>query len=184
MKVDDLEQYSRRTSVRVEGLKYTPGETNEQLVQLVKNNLAKIDIQLLDSDIIRLHLSSKPFTRERDGVTVAQTLVKLSNWRMREKLHSANRLAREKNAGYRVHHDLTKRRFTLLKNAREKIDRQLARLYSKEELKTLPDGEKIFAFANVNCELRIRARGRILKFSTDDQLDQILREIFAVDIIE
>ena len=173
-KMDDLEQYQRRQSVRIEGLKFTPGETPEQLTNLVKTNLAKIGIELADTDIIRLHRSSKPKTRENDKVVVAQTIIKLSNWKIRERLHSANRAAREMEAAFRVHHGLTKHRFDLLTCAR---DRFLLLHYDREEIKTLPDGQKIFAFANINSELRIRARGRIYKFADVDQLEHVMREI-------
>ena len=175
--MDDLEQYQRRQSVRIEGLKYTTGETNEQLHTLVKTELATIGIVLDDSDVIRLHRSSKPRARDTDNTLVAQTLVKLSNWKIREKLHSANRAAREKSAAFRIHHDLTKLRYGLLKSARERIDRHLLLQYDREQIKRLPEEDKIFAFANVNSELRIRARGRVFKFADDEQLEDVMRQI-------
>ena len=117
--VDDLQQYGRRSSVRIEGIVFDQGETPAQLRQKVKDNVAELGITMEDVDIFRLHRSSRPkrCDRRKDGTMIAQTLVKLRSWDIREALHYANKTAREKKVKIRVHHDLTKRRYGLLSRA-------------------------------------------------------------------
>ena len=176
IRYDSLEQYGRRTSVRIEGLEFQEGETNDELLVKVKEKLAKVDVTLLDSDVFRLHRSARAV--EKDGKLFKQTLLKLSNWKIRERMQGINRTARVKKVGVRVHNDLTARRFALLSSARGRIYSNLARQYSAEEIGKLSDAENVFAYANINCELRIRARGTVLKFNTEDELERILSETF------
>ena len=90
-----------------------------------------MDVMIQESDVVRLHRSSKPVGR--DSKLVAQTIVKLVNWKIREKVHGVNKAARERKAGFRIHNDLTTRRFQLLSTARDRINSRLSRNYSKEE---------------------------------------------------
>ena len=113
---------------------------------------------------------------------IAQTLVKLRSWDIREALHYANKTAREKKVKIRVHHDLTKRRYGLLSRARALVDNKMKSLYTKEQLDNLPKEEQVFAFANINCELRIRARGSVHNFADDDELDAAYEAIFGEQV--
>ena len=176
--MDDLEQYGRRTSVRVEGLEFVEGETADGLFEKVRSNLEKVDIDLKETDVIRMHRSAKPV--EKNGKVTAQTIIKMSNWKIRERMQGVNKACRAKKLSFRVNGDLTARRYKLLASARERIFSMLSRKYSKELIAKLPDEENVFAFANVNSKLRIRARKQIFKFNNEEQLDKIIREVFPV----
>ena len=49
--VDDLQQYGRRSSVRIEGIVFDQGETPAQLRQKVKDNVAELGITMEDVDL-------------------------------------------------------------------------------------------------------------------------------------
>jgi len=162
--------------MRVEGIKFTEGETKEELRVLVKEELTKGGVVLKDRDIVRLHRSSKPFTK--DGVTTKQCLVKLSNWSAREKFVGYNKRARNSGGKTRAKNDLTKRRLGLLEEARKRIYSRLKRSFNDEEINELPDAENVFAYANINSDLRIRARGTVHQFASEAELEDLIAHIF------
>ena len=174
---DDLEQYGRRMSVRIEGIEVKENETNDDLRAMVTEEMSKLGVSLRDEDIVRLHRSSRPSMK--DGVTTAQTIVKVASWRAREKLHGLNKKAKNLKRRVRVNNDLTRRRYQLLSRARDKIYHGMTSRFSVEEMKTLSDDKNVFAYVNINSDLKVRVRGRVLAFNTDDELDHILQETFG-----
>ena len=177
---DNLQQYGRRASVRVEGIQFVEGESPQDLRKKVKDCLSKLDIVLKDSDIYRMHRSSKPKHDEfnpKRGL-VAQTLIKLNSWEVREKLHKANGIARQRKAPIRVNHDLTKKRYNLLAKAKSLFSKKMATLFTKEELEDIADSQNCFAYANLNSDLRVRVRGNVISFETEDELYRIYRDTF------
>ena len=56
---DDLEQYGRRYAIRVEGLEYAEKEDNKDLQKTLISKFKDLEIDIADSDIVRLHRSSK-----------------------------------------------------------------------------------------------------------------------------
>jgi len=182
--LDDLEQYGRRMAIRIEGIAWKEEETNVELETTVVKELGKHGVVLEPRDIIRLHRSSKP--KEKDGVVTKQTIVKLARWRTREKFAGFNRRVRAAEqatgtAGPRVNNDLTKRRLMLLGEARAQIKSRLLRTFTEEQIKKgLKDNENVFAYANINSDLRIRARGRVLSFNSIPELDAAIAIAFPL----
>ena len=43
----------------------------------------------------------------------------------------------------------------------------------------IPDSENVFAYVNINCELKIRAHGQVLSFDSDAVLKQHVEDIFS-----
>ena len=181
IKCDDIEQYSRRMAIRVEGIPWKEGETNEELEKTSLAEFKKSGVVVQSSDIVRLHRSSGP--KEKDGVTSKQAIIKFASWKAREKFAGFNKKARAtdkrtKKFSVRVNNDLTKRRLVLLTDARNQIKAKLSRAYSEEQMKELPDHENVFAYANINSELRMRVRGKVLKFNTIPELQACMVEAF------
>ena len=180
--LDDLEQYGRRHNVRVEGLTWTEGETNLDLEEKVIEAFGKQGVVVEPRDIIRLHRSSK--AKDDNGVVTKQTIVKLATWRTREKFAGFNRNARAhekatKTKVIRVNNDLTKRRLQLLSEARVQIKSRLLQSFSEEQIKKgLKDEDNVFAYANINSDLRIRARGRVISFNTLPELRAAIQSAF------
>ena len=146
-------------------------ETTDQLLTTVKEKLQEIDIKIEDSDVIRLHRSSKP-KQNKDGVVCAQTLIKLGNWKAREKFAVANKNARARRKDVRVHNDLTQRRFKLLKYARDRTDRAMARRHPNRDARNhLSLEQKVYVFANLQSDLKFKVGQRTLSFNTYEEFD-------------
>ena len=72
-KNDELEQYGRRISLRIEGLKFKKGESVSQCEDKV-NTLIKEDLKLdvIDDEFDRIHRIGKVFKDDRSGKTFKQ----------------------------------------------------------------------------------------------------------------
>ena len=140
--------------------------------------LDEIDVKIEDTDVVRLHRSSKP-KKNKDGVTCAQTLLKLGNWKARERLAVANKNARAKRKDIRVHNDLTQRRFQLLKYARDRTERAMARRYPNRDMRNnLRPEKKVYVFANIQSDLKFKIGQRTLAFNTYEDFDAMYEEEF------
>ena len=82
LNADEQEQYGRRYAIRIEGLTFTDGESNDDIRDQVISSLADVGVDIKRCEIQRLHRSSKP-TTNRNGRQVAQTIVKFVNWSAR-----------------------------------------------------------------------------------------------------
>ena len=180
---DDLEQYGRRYAIRVEGLEYTEKEDNKDLQKKLIDEFKELEIEITDSDIVRLHRSSKlkhlKIDRNSSQIYPAkQCLIKFSNWRAREKFQSFNRKMKSK-THLRVYNDLTKRRHDLLSDARSKIREGFRRMgYSEDRISQLNDSENIFAMVDINSNLVVRCRGEIRRFNNNAELNEIINTAF------
>jgi len=182
--IDDIEQYGRRMNIRLEGISFQEGETNDDLETKVVTELAKVGVSIETRDIIRLHRSSK--AKQKNGSTTRQCIMKLANWRAQERFAGFNKKARQMESTeevkcIRVNNDLTKRRLTLLDSARNQISSHLSKTFSEDELKHLSDSQNVFAYSNINSELRMRVRGKVIKFNTLPELAAAMLDAFPTD---
>ena len=186
IRVDDLEQYGRRMNIRIEGLPWAEGETVDDLQRTIIDEVGKQGVVLKPCDIVRLHRSSR--AKEQDGVVTKQAIVKLATWKARERFLGFNKSARQyekrtrlKKFTCRVNNDLTKRRLQLLTEARNQIKSHLSQRFTKEQLEGgLADSENVFAYSNINSELRMRIRGKVVSFNTLGEMRLRIDEAFAV----
>ena len=172
---DDLEQYGRRMHVRIEGLEFKEEETPDQLFDQVKTALHSVGVPVAAADVVRFHRSSRAVTR--DGKLVKQTIIKFARWDHRRQAQFANKKARETNKGFRIHGDLTRRRHGLLLKAREMIDNRFqpaAGSAARDGAARAP-----FAYADVNCNLRVRRGEECHTFNTISELEAIVDSLAA-----
>ena len=54
----------------------------------------------------------------------------------------------------------------------------MMRTCTPEQLEKLPDNENFFAYSNINSELRMRVRRKVLKFSTISKIQACFAEAF------
>ena len=153
---DDLEQYGRRMSVRVQNVPVVDGEDDDRglLLNTINGQLAQIGMIIKPEQIIRFHRSSKP-KDSRDGGQVSQCLVKLRSWDKRAELHRANKKARDSKKSVRVYHDLTKRRLTVLNQARDILAGKAS--------------NDTFVYVDINSSLKLRVKARMYAFNTLDE---------------
>ena len=166
--VDDLEQYGRRMNVRVEGVPYNRGESEDELFAGINEKLQLVNAEIAREDVVRFHRSAAP-KLNNDNILTTQCIVKFAKWAPRRTMQGVNKLAREKNACVRVHHDLTYRRYSLLAKARTQIK------------DTLGHVDETFAFVNVNSNLKIRSQRTVLDFNTEQQLASIVGDLLAAN---
>ena len=164
---DDLENYGRRLNIRIEGIEYEKEETEDQLYTKIKKCFHEVDIEIEKRDIVRFHRSAAPV--RRGGKLVAQTIVKLSAWEHRRKAHYANKRARQEGKSFRIHNDLTRRRFDLLSRARDRLATKYADAGRDD---VVP-----FAYADVNSNLKLRRGRTVYDFNTPADLNNILDEL-------
>ena len=167
--IDDLQQYGRRKSIRVQNVAVVEGENDDEdqnlLLASVNARLAPAGVKLEHDDIIRFYRSSKAKEdKDNEGGKVSQVLIKLRSWPIRRRFFGINAEMRRKEAtpgfiGCRVYHDLTKRRLALLNDARA----------------LCVNGW--FAYADVNCNLKIRKGEKFFSFNTTDELKALEKEM-------
>jgi hypothetical protein len=172
IQLDDLEQYGRRKSIRVQNVPIVPGEdrdaTQDLLLTSINATLQPSKIVLRQKDTIRFHRSSAAKdNRDAPGTKVSQCIVKLKNWRLRRQFQGLNTRMRKEEVektggGCRVYHDLTKRGLALLNEARD----------------LCKDGW--FAYADTNSNLKLRKGERFLNFNTREELAVHARSLFPV----
>ena len=116
---DALEQYSRRNSIRISGLKENEHENPvETALDLINN---KMDIDMTTSALDRVHRIGK----KKEGTT-RPLLVKFATYRERYRVYKAKqRLKSEGTTRIFVNEDLTRKRSLLLYKARQMKRRKL-----------------------------------------------------------
>ena len=114
IKCDSLEQYSRRTSIRISGLKDVPHqEVEANVINILQE---KLNLNIDQSTIDRCHPIGKPKNGNRS------VLVKFLSYRQqREVLANRSKL---KGTGIGISEDLTKTRYGLNINAVKKYGRK------------------------------------------------------------
>ena len=170
IQLDDLEQYGRRKSIRVQNVPLVDGEDKDKsqdlLLASVNMTLQPSGIALRHKDIIRFHRSSAAKDdRDVPGRKVSQCIIKVKNWKLRQQFQGLNTRMRKAEedktgGGCRVYHDLTKRRLALLNEARG----------------LMQDGW--FAYADLNSNLKLRKGERFLKFNTSEELSAHVNALF------
>ena len=166
--IDDGEQYSRRMCLRTDGidLKSDENENSTSCMEKVQKVFKEMGVQVPAVSIDRAHRIGKrvPASDEKGrkiiGQDHQQMIAKFNiNWGSRMVCYNNRKKLKDK----RVKIDLTKRRLTLLNQAR-----------AKTSGKPTID----FVFADVNCRLHLRTKsGYFYSFDTMGELNDILTEI-------
>ena len=158
-KLDKLEQYDRRESLRFNGFQTKQNESSEDCAKRLKHyirNTLKIEVD--ENDFNRVHRIGQKYRRD-DGKECQQIIVKFKGFMPRMKVYRA----RKHKSDISVQLDLTKKRYDLLKEARTRI-------------KSADSVE--YAFADINCSLGLRFKnGRFKCFNCSEELDMALAEV-------
>ena len=161
IRIDDSEQYSRRSCLRLTGvpLPHDKKETATECSEKVKQVLGKLEVQLMNECIDRAHRIGpiKEIKGDNGSSTVQQPIIiKFTNWSTRMAVYRA----RKKLNGPRIFLDLTTRRAKLLSSAISKVE---------------PIDAIKYAFADINCRLGLKmSDGRLLFFNDETELAKLL----------
>ena len=117
--VNDIEQYSRRNSLRVSGIPEKLNESTDELVKKLAED--KLNVCIADQDIDRSHRVGKIKNVTGDENTKTrhrQILIEFTNYDARNKvIRSRSKL---KGSGITIHEDLTRKNQTLLSKTSKK----------------------------------------------------------------
>ena len=153
------EQYSRRLCLRIDGIDPAIGgdhETAEQCLNKVKKVFEELDVEVPDAAIDRAHrVGAKKMVNGRSS---QQMIVRFTTWRHRSEVYRA----RKRSKKVKIHLDLTKRRLDLL-------------ILANSIMKAHPRGNG-YAFADINCRLRVKIGEKYKFFDSEDELKHILKD--------
>ena len=161
---DDLEQYQRRLSLRINGIPIEPGrrETAEESLDKVRAILSEIGVDIPDVVIDRAHRIGNVTVVQ--GNSYMQMIVSFTTWRHRTLVYRA----RKKSKHHRIRLDLTAAKASILRRA-------------SELLKSRKDS---FAFADSNCRLCAKLGSKFFYFEDERELHQHLKELDLMDLNE
>ena len=152
-KRDDLEQYGRRVCLRFGGIPKREGE-NVDCLNVVKKLWEDADVHVSDPCIDRAHWIGESYVDRKTNDNVQDIIVRLSTFRHRTLIYYARKKIKA-----RVTLDLTKRRYNILKKAREIADKSSSIDY---------------VFADINCQLKSRMLdGSTKKFDSVAELESL-----------
>lgn len=125
-KVDDLEQYSRRSCIRISGIEEVTDENTDEIVLQLANRL---DVELNPRDIDRSHRVGAPKSLETDRQPTRprEIIVKFKSYQARLALLKGRKALRRNKEGIYINEDLTQTRKSLAYECRTlKRDRKIS----------------------------------------------------------
>lgn len=120
LKTDELEQYSRRSCVRISGIKESQSENVNGVVgQLID----RLNLDVKPEDIDRMHRVGRPDRVRNNGAPMGprDIIVKLCNSNARLQLLKGRKPLRDNNEKIFISEDLTSTRMTLAYKCREHV---------------------------------------------------------------
>ena len=169
-KIDDMEQYSRRSCLRISGVEVFEGDEN--INDTIKKCYNEVGLPFNECDIDRAHRLGKPYVDNVSKKKVQQIIVKFKSWEPRTKFYKNRPKSfvngQKHEVPFRCNLDLTSRRYNLLKDVRG-----ITKHYP----------EINYAFADVNCKLGIRLHSdnECVYFNDKKELDEILEGLRFVE---
>ena len=165
-KCDDNQQYSRRSCLRIHGIETKTKESNEDIIEKVKECYEASEIPFNEANIDRARRIGKEYSDKTTGKKVKSIIVKFKSWKSRQQLYNS-RLRFDKNRKkkpgqhFTISVGLTKRRYELLMKARGLIK----------------DNDSIdFVFSDINCSLGVKFNDDSFKyFNSEQELYNIIK---------
>jgi len=158
-KVDDMDQYTKRPNLIIDGIPIRRGETPKQIKKAVLAKIDRLKLPIDDCELDRAHRTSQPYT-DPNGIRKQPVIARFVSWGARNTLYQARNASKFK---YRA--DLTHDRLSTLSYARSKIDNDA------NVAETIN-----YVFADKNCRFQASCSdgGRLLSFSTADEFDHLI----------
>lgn len=167
-RLGNVEQYQRRTSLRIHGVQLPDGtESKDDVLKIVEEAHKAVKVPFDKKSIFRAHRVGPK--RSKNNVTTQSVIVKFNNWDARCALYRA-RPTQKKPVSVKkfstIGLDLTRERVALLERARELIS------------KNGHDTEVVYPFADVNCNLVVKfADSDFRHFTNKTQLDAMFEVV-------
>ena len=170
-RLGSAEQYQRRTSLRIHGVKVPEGaESKEAVLKIVEDAHKAVKVPFDKKDISRCHRIGPK--KAKNNVTTQSVIVKFNNWDARCALYRARPTQKKPVVGKKfssIGLDLTRDRISLLERARSLI--------------TLNGhDESVYPFADVNCNLVVRfGENDFRHFANKTQLEAMFEVVSESD---
>ena len=88
--IDDNEQYSRRTSLRLNGIAKDFNETNDDIVEKVEKEVKRLNLTIDDYDLDRAHRTGRSYV-DKNGKRQQPILVKFTSWYARDQMFKSRK---------------------------------------------------------------------------------------------
>ena len=161
---DDTDQYLRRQNLIIDGIILKERDSPIGLRKLIVREIQRLDIDVEDFDIDRVHRVEEPYYDRRVRAKVQPVVIRFTSWYARNEFYGARKQSR-----FHLRADLTPRRNQLLEYAQN-----VSRTQRDPDARSSID----FACADRNCSLMFRtADGTIKHFSSYDEFDNLLSSI-------
>ena len=160
LKIDNAEQYSRRSSLRLYNLPLPEDgkETSNDCMNKVKELFKEMEVSVPDSCIDRVHRVGQIKTPAGSSMSVQPVIMKFTSFRSRVQVYRARKKLQNVKFGL----DLTPRRKDLLSHAQNNV-------------KNNPKIE--FAFADINCRVGLKLKhGGFKFFNTKSEFYDVLNQ--------
>jgi len=162
--VDDCQQYSRRYCVRIHGVEFK-GNDDKSVTEKLKKCYSDMNLTYDSNNIDRAHYIGKEYINKQNK-KVKSIIVRFRSWNSRVAFYKARPKYLKKvepgskSPKFSVSTDLTKRRYNLLKVAKEKV-------------KDNPHVD--YVYSDINCSLAIKFKNESFDFFNDiDDLDNLI----------
>ena len=87
IRCDNIEQYSRRTSIRIHEMEVPENESNDNIMAVVKSCYEKKNVLFDQDNIGRVHRVGKKYTDENTGKNIQSIIVKFKLWKPRKEFY-------------------------------------------------------------------------------------------------
>jgi hypothetical protein len=165
-KCDDLDQYSRRVNLIVDGIPVHRNESPASILKAVHSEIHRLKLPIKDFQISRAHRSSSPYI-DNYGVRQQAVIVRFAGWGARDTLYQARH-----DSKFRYRADLTYERQSSLTHARVKISSDIGVAAAIK-----------YVFADKNCRMQASCtNGRLLSFSTAGEFDNLVNYLDTTDM--
>ena len=140
--LDELEQYGRRSCIRINGIPEVSNESSEDVFNNIADMFVRVGIEDIEQDIDRAHRIGKSCHQKKIEKKCKSIIVKSTSFRYRTKVH---RQKKNLDNGVTAHVELTKKRHSLLRKANDLVRNR---------------DEVLLCYANINCRLKLKWAGQ------------------------
>ena len=88
-KCDDNQQYSRRSCLRIHSIETKTKESNEDIIEKIKECYEALEIPFNEANIDRVHRIGKEYSDKTTGKKVKSIFVKFKSWKSRQQLYNS-----------------------------------------------------------------------------------------------
>lgn len=157
-RIDDNEQYSRKTHLILDGFKIPDRMSDSDIKQLVLDEIQRLKLDISKVEVDRAHRHGAPYTDSR-GVQHTRIVCRFTTWSARDKFYNARR-----DSSVFATADLTERRLGIFSRARAVLADTTSHAHA--EMKAV--------YVDRNCRLSaISKNGKHYKFSSNEEFDRL-----------